>query len=347
MTVVDRTGTHEFLPRLATVAAGAGPAEDADAPLTGLLHGIDVLSETVTDVDHVGRVVKTTESALSYDALVVAVGSSASPPVIDGLDEWSWTLRSATDARRLRERIATAERVVIVGAGSTGTQLAGEISAEQPRIDVTLTEMTDRVLPALPRPLGRRAQSILRGRGVNIRTGLALTEAASHGATFDDGSHEAGLVVWTGGFVSGGTPLLPDAPLNDGRVIVDRCTQVGGHGPVFAAGDIAAHRGPDGAVAAADRTGGGKGRGALAGENAVRAAEGRRPRATTLRHIGWVLPLGGGQAVAQVGPLRLTDPLTTRVAPLMHDVVDLRHLFTVGGLPAVLGHRQEPLGLPL
>jgi NADH dehydrogenase len=156
-----------------------------------------------------------------------------------------------------------------------------------------------------------------------------------------------GAVVWTGGYVTRGSQVLPDAQVADGRIVVDRCAVVAGHGPVLAAGDIAAHRGGRGRLLpqtaqVAVRAG------ALAGANAVRMAEGRRPRPGRLGHVGWVLPIGGGQAVAQVGPVVLADRITSRVAaPLLHDVIDARHLFTVGGLPAVAGHRQRPIGLPL
>ncbi|MEE8599556.1 NAD(P)/FAD-dependent oxidoreductase [Euzebya tangerina] len=345
VTIVDAVGNHEFLPRLATVAAGAGPVDDADAPLTELLHGISVMPETATAIDHHGRAVKTTNGALTYDALVVSVGASSTPPPIPGLAEWGWTLKSAEDARRLRDHLRGAERVVIVGAGSTGTQLAGELSAQRRDVVITLTEMTDRILPSLPRALAHRAQQILRSRGVVIRTGRALREAGPGGAVFDDEEEVAGTVVWTGGFMADGTELLPEAVTLDGRVVVDRCGQVGGHGPLFAAGDIAAHRGAGGRVLPQTAQVAVQA-GALAGENAVRVAEGRAPRRKTLRHIGWVLPLGGGHAVGQVGPVSLADPLTSRLAPLLHDVIDLRHLFTVGGLPAVVGHRQQPLGWP-
>ena len=346
VTVVDTTGRHGFLPRLATVAAGVGPGEDADVAISDLLPDVEVVVGTVSEVDHRGRWIALADGReLAYDALVVAAGAQASPPPITGLADHAWTLRSPADALALRERIASTEALVIVGAGSTGTQLAGEVSARWPRTSVVLAEMADGILPNLPRALGRRATQVLADRGVTILTGVQLKEVAPHGAVFADGIEAPGLVVWAGGFASDASAVLPDAALTDGRVVVDRCAQVAGHGPLFAAGDIAAHRGPGGKVLpqtaqVAVRAG------KLAGLNALRATDGRRPRPTTLRHIGWVLPLGGGQAVGQVGPLALADPLTSRFAPLMHDAIDLRHLLTVGGLPAALRHHQDFISIP-
>lgn len=345
VTLVDTDGHHDFLPRLATVAAGVGPESDAAAPLTDLLHRIAVHTGRVASVNPAGRLATTEQGAvMPFDALVVAVGAESHPPAVPGLADHGWTLRNAADAVRLRQGIATTERLVVVGAGATGTQLAAEVSARRPTVRVTLVEMGPRILWSLPRSMADRAQAVLVGRGVGIRTGVGLAEVAPHGAVLTDGSELGGLVVWTGGFESTGTPLLPDAEQCDGRLVVDRCAQVPGHGQVFAAGDIAGHRGPRGGMLpqtaqVAVRAG------ALAGANAVRVAEGRRARPGTLHHIGWVLPLGGGQAVAQVGPITLTDPLSSRLAPFLHDAIDLRHLFTVGGLPAISAHHQKPVSL--
>lgn len=346
VTLVDRDGHHDFLPRLATVAAGVGPESDARAPLTALLHRIDVVPQAAAAVDVADRVVTTADGAsLHYDALVVAVGAQARPPAIPGLAAHGWTLRSAEDAVRLRHRIADATRLVVAGAGSTGTQLAAEVAAARPDVSVTLIEVTDRILPSLPAAMACRAEAVLRHRGVQVRTGVGLAEVTGNAAVLDDGSSLVGVVVWAGAYDSAGTALLPGAETLDGRVVVDRCTQVPAHGPTFAAGDIAAHRGTGGRLLpqtaqVAVRAG------SLAGANAVRVAEGRRARPGTLRQIGWVVPLGGGEAVAQVGPVVLADPLTSRLAPLLHDLIDVRHLFTVGGLPAIAEHHQQPVSVP-
>ncbi|CAN5338386.1 hypothetical protein BH23ACT9_BH23ACT9_24290 [soil metagenome] len=204
--------------------------------------------------------------------------------------------------------------------------------------------MADRILPSLPRSMASRALAVLASPGVAVRTQVSLAEIGPHGAVLADGTDLAGVVVWAGGFGASGTPLLPDADTTDGRIVVDRCCQVPEHGPLFAAGDIAAHRGPGGrllpqSAQVAVRAG------SLAGANAVRVAERRRVWPGTLRHIGWVVPLGGGQAVAKVGPIGLNDPLTGRLAPVLHDAIDLRHLFTIGGLPAVVDHHQQPVSL--
>lgn len=346
VTLVDADGRHGFLPRLATVAAGVGPIGDADAPLADLLPGVTLVTELVEGIDHRARALATADGrGIEWDALVLAAGAQASAPPVPGLTDHAWTLRNPDDAKRLRELVPTAESLVIVGAGSTGTQLAGEAAAAHPHLRVHLLEMADRILPSLPVGMADRARDVLRDRRVRIRTGVSLERVGPEGADLDDGTTVPGLVVWTGGYASNGNALLPDAPTTDGRLVVDRCARVSGYDRVLAAGDIAAHRGPGGRVLpqtaqVAVRAG------RLAGANAARIAEGVRPRAGRLRHIGWVLPLGDGQAVAQVEPVPLTDPLTGRLAPLLHDAIDVRHLLTVGGLPAAVRHHQDFVSLP-
>ena len=345
VTLVDADGHHGFLPRLATVAAGVGPESDADAPLAELLPGVTLVTDDVAGIDHHARALATAAGrGVEWDALVLAAGAHATAPPIPGLADHAWTLRTPEDARRLRALVPRAESLVVVGAGSTGTQLAGEVAAAHPHVQVHLLEMADRILPSLPDRMADRAHHVLVDRRLAIRTGVSLDRVGPEGDDLDDGTTVPGLVVWTGGYASNGNVLLRDAPTTDGRIVVDRCARVSGHRRILAAGDIAAHRGPGGRLLpqtaqVAVRAG------RLAGANAARIAEGLRPRAARLRHIGWVLPLGDGQAVAQVGPLPLTDPVTGRLAPLLHDAIDVRHLLNVGGLPAAVRHHQEFVSL--
>lgn len=345
VTLVDANGRHGFLPRLATVAAGGGPPEDADAPLEGLVHGAEVVRARVVAVDaDRQRLTLDTGGGLDYDGLVLATGAQARLPDIPGLADHAHPLRTPSDAKALRGMIPRAAALVVVGAGATGTQLAAEVACAHPGVAVTLADMAPRILPGLPRAMAHRAKKVLTSRGVEVITDTALREVGPDGATFSDGHAVEGLVVWAGGVVSTASGLLPDAPAIDGQLVVDRMTRVAEHGPIFAAGDIAAHRGSAGLLPQTAQVAVQAGK--LAGTNAARVAQGQRPRSGSIRHIGWVLPLGDGQAVAQVGPVVLADPATSRLAPLLHDVIDVRHLFTLGGLPATVRHHQDFISLP-
>ena len=86
--------------------------------------------------------------------------------------------------------------------------------------------------------------------------------------------------------------------------------------------------------------------GAAAGVNAARIARGLVPRAVPLRELGRVVDLGGGRGVAQVGPLALATPPLDRLAPLLHEAIDLRHLWRSGGLGALRRYRRGAANSP-
>ncbi|MFT5564556.1 MAG: NADH dehydrogenase [Myxococcota bacterium] len=337
VTVVDPTGQHDLAPRLAAVAAGRRPAGDAWAPLDALVDATLVRARAVAiDIDiDIPTVSLDDGRVLHAGAIVVTVGAGPKLPPVPGLDPTTaWSLRNAADALRLRTALPEADRLVVVGAGSTGVQLAAETASQHPHIDVHLVEAGDRVLGQFDAPLGRGAARVLRDRGVTVHLATSVDRADGDGVILSDGTRLDGVVVWATGVAADGHALLPDAPTSDGRLLVDRALRVGGR--VLAAGDIAAHRDllgrvtPPSAQIALQA-------GRAAGRNAAAIADGRMPRAASLLGLGWIVDLGG-QGVAQLGPFDVTAPLVDRVIPVLHEAIDLRHLWQAGGANAVVEH---------
>jgi 3-phenylpropionate/trans-cinnamate dioxygenase ferredoxin reductase subunit len=90
-------------------------------------HKIDVRLETAArSIDVEGQGVELDDGSwLPYDWLVLATGSAARSLDVAGSDSASvLSLRTAADAERLRERLDDAERVVVIGAGWIGTEVA-------------------------------------------------------------------------------------------------------------------------------------------------------------------------------------------------------------------------------
>ncbi len=337
--LVDPDGHHDLLPRLATVASGASPIGDAWAEVTDLLRGVEVVRERVVGIDRATReVALASGEVLTCDALVLTTGATAQTGDEDGLP-----LRTAADALRIRAALEGAERLIVVGAGATGVQLAGSAASTRPSLDVHLFERDPRVLPDAPRSLSRRAAAILRRRGVVTHLSTEV-EVLEHGIRFEDGERLDGVVVWAIGWEARGSDLLVGAPTIDGRLALDRFLRLASSDSIFAAGDVARHRDVFGrplGMSAQIALQAGK----AAGSNAVRAARGEALRPVRLFELGRVVDLGGGRGVATVGPLRFDAPVTDRLVPLLHGAVDVRHLYELGGLMAVLDHapgRHEP-----
>ncbi len=335
VTMVDSGGRHELLPRLATVAGGNGPTGDAWAPLTALLPGVEVVRGRVVEVREDARVADLEDGrVLPFDSAVVTVGSSGTLPAIPGLADNALTLANAADALAVRSALAGVRSLVVVGGGPTGVQLAGEAAATHPGLEITLVEADQRLLPAFAPALGRNAERLLRKAGVEVLTGVSLRAVTPDAAELADGSRLGGLVVWAGGLVPTASVLVPGAAGFGGRLPVDGAQRVDGSAVLFAAGDAAAQRDPDGELLPASAQVAEKS-GRVAGRNAARAARGLAPAAGRVRHRGWVVPVGHRGGVASLLGVRLGFRGSGWLVPLLHAVIDLKHLQAAGGWSAI------------
>jgi NADH dehydrogenase FAD-containing subunit len=216
-------------------------------PYERLLHAGRFVRGAATEVEP-GRVTLEDGELLEPDYLVLATGSSYPfPAKSDGLD-------SATARSHYLEAHAALEhatRVLVVGAGPSGLELAGEITAVFPGLHVTIADSADDILAG---PYDQALRDELRRQlvelGVELRLGSplrALPSAAPASRAAISVTTEAGDVleadVWYRCFgVSLNTGYLrgPLAAARDARgyVRVDRQLRVEGQQRVFAIGDI-------------------------------------------------------------------------------------------------------------
>ncbi len=337
VTVVDATGMHEFGTRLAGVAGGRAPSGDGWAPVEDLT-GLDVERAWVAGIDGAGPALiledATRETA---DAIVVATGAATRIPDVPGVREHALSLKTVADALAIRRELVEATRLIVVGGGPTGVQLAGEAANRHRHLDVTVIEAADRLLPAMPGAAGERALHLLRRRNVDVRRSSSVQRVTADGVVLASGSRLDGIVVWATGYEADGSALMPDADTLDGRLVVDGTLRVPGTVGVFAAGDVAAHTDVFGrplpmSAQTAVRAG------TVAGRNAARAANGLPSSPALLLELGRLVTLGRNVGVGTLGPIPLANPLLDGVVARMHDAVDARHLWQVGGLKGVLAH---------
>lgn len=339
VTLVDRTGNHEFSPRLAAVAGGRAPSGDGWAAADQLT-GVEVVRAAVTAVDAAAPgVVLEDGRHLGADAVVVAVGADTAWPDVPGLSEHALGLRTVADALTVRRELVEADRLVVVGGGPTGVQLAAEAAHRHRHLDVVVLEAADRLLPGMPARLGSRAEQLLRRQGVDVRRRSPVVRVTPSGVVLDRGPAIEGLVVWATGFAAAGTALLPEADTIDGRLVVDASLRVPGTIAVFAAGDVAAHRDLFATPLAMSAQSAVRA-GAVAGRNAVRVARALPPSPALLFDVGRLVTMGRHVGVGTVLGFPLAGPLLDRTVPLLHEAVDLQHLLRTGGPGAVLRHAR-------
>ncbi len=326
--VIDDSGSHDFVTRLAAVAGGTAPLSDASAPMKEFQGHTE--SARVTAVGD-GTVELANGRSIDAEAVIVTTGAEVSRPPIEGIEK-ARGLRNADDAAVLRGLISAADSLVIVGGGATGVQLAGAAAISHPGLQVHLVESANRLLPGSPRSMGRGARRILRSRGVDVLVRTDVDRFTETGVATSAGEIE-GLVVWAGGYSADASRLgLPVA--DNGRVLVGDDLLVEGMERTFAAGDVAAHLDRNGSqlpmsAQVAVRAG------TAAGENGARLVRGEELQRVRISTIGQVVDLGGRRGVAQIGPLTLSGELADLLPPLLHDAIDLKDLLEIGGIGAL------------
>jgi NADH dehydrogenase len=286
VTLIDRRNFHLFQPLVYQVATGALSPGEIAAPLRWIFRRQDnvrvVLAE-VTGFDLEARAVLTqpefdgaAPARIAYDTLIVAGGSAYS---YFGHDEWRAvapevkSLESALDVRgRILQAFEAAElepdperraawlTFVVVGAGPTGVELAGQIAelardtlpkdfrAIDPRQGrVLLVEQADRVLTAFPERLSHRAERALEGIGVSSLLGHLVVGVDEEGVTVEgaDGSRRlpARTVIWAAGVEASSLAAALAGPTGaeldrTGRMTVRPDLTLPGHPEVLALGDM-------------------------------------------------------------------------------------------------------------
>lgn len=236
VTLVDRDSAHVWKPMLHTIAAGtrdisqqqttyAGLAKDAGfAFQPGELAGLDrerreIMLAELRAPD--GRLLIPARR-LTYDTLVVALGSQANDFGTPGAAEHCWTIDSRIQADafnqevRLRMLQCLAQEVplsiAIVGGGATGVELAAELvqltesavsygaAGLAERIHITLIESSPELLAAFPKDISQATQAKLESLGIKVMTGTRVKSVESDAFVLGNGSRvEAALKVWAAG----------------------------------------------------------------------------------------------------------------------------------------------------
>jgi 3-phenylpropionate/trans-cinnamate dioxygenase ferredoxin reductase subunit len=179
---------------------------------------------------------------LAYDALVLATGLRARTlPGFDG--ERVHHLRTAADARRLRDDLAAAERLVILGAGFIGCEVAASAVALGKRVTILEPERTP-LARALGTRIGGALAGIHRARGVDVRTGEYATGMARTAGglllTTNLGNRVEGDLVLVGVGARPNLELAAAAGIDTGDgILVDEYGRTSAP-DVWALGDVAA-----------------------------------------------------------------------------------------------------------
>jgi NADH:ubiquinone reductase (H+-translocating) len=285
VTVIGRTGHHLFQPLLYQVATGIlseGEIAPATREVLARQRNAKVLLGEVTDIDLAARTVTSQvlgrKTVTPYDSLIVAAGSGQSYFGNDQFAEFAPGMKSIDDALELRGRIFGAFELaelgalrgedvdalltfVVVGAGPTGVEMAGQIAElahrtlkrdfhaiNTKRARIVLIDAAGQVLPPFGAVLGAKTKVQLEKLGVEVLLGGMVTDVTERGLVvqYKDGSTDwiaAATKIWAAGVqASSLTETLSEqtgAPLDRaGRIRVNPDLTLPGYPEVFVVGDM-------------------------------------------------------------------------------------------------------------
>ncbi len=289
VTIIDRTNHHLFQPLLYQVATGilsSGEIAPSTRQVLKKQENTNVVKGEVTNIDLEKQIVTTSLGSYTrdfeYDSLIVAAGASQSYFGNDHFAEFAPGMKTIDDALEIRARLVGAferaelakdpaqrERLltfVIVGAGPTGVELAGQLAELSHRTlvgeysnfstsaaKILLLDGAPQVLPPFGKRLGRTAQRQLEKLGVTVKLNAMVTNVDDKTVTYKstvDGSEttiEAFTKIWSAGVSASplGALVAEQAGVEldrAGRVMVNDDLTVGEHRNVFVVGDMSNYK---------------------------------------------------------------------------------------------------------
>lgn len=376
VTLVDPSPGHIWKPRLHEIAAGlllaaeerVRYAEQAAAHgftfVLGAAQALDAAARTlqvgaVQDTDGPAELLP--RRTLGFDTAVLALGSTVDDFGTPGVAEHCHALDTADGAERLHRailaqaaRVAAGEqhrlRIAIVGAGTTGVELAAELRSatghlaqyrsliDPGRVDITVLEMADRPLPGVATDTSDYARRLLDEKRVATMFGAKVVEVRAGEFHLAGGKVvTADILVWASGVRGRALDISPAPRIEKGgRMRVDPALRlIGEDGRVvdciYAIGDCAAcfEAGQDRPVGATAQAAHQQAR--LLSRSLMRQLSGRPPLPFRFRYRGTLVSLGSGKAVGDVPAGRSSLRVAGLTAKLAYLALYRAHLVELLG----------------
>jgi NADH:ubiquinone reductase (H+-translocating) len=336
----NRENHMVFHPLLADVAGASINVDAAAAPLRQMLPGVGCRTERVQRIDLAASEIEFedvngTLTRLHYDHVAIACGADSNLGIIPGMTEHAFPFKIMRDAIALRQHIvgrmekaeasSDPERrrwylhFIIVGAGFSGVEVAGEINElvrsstrfyrnfKKEDVVVTMVHSQDQILPEVAPSLREFARKKMEKAGITIVLKSRAVAATHEGVELDDGRKlHGGTIVCTIGTTA--SPLVQNlkVPKEKGRIRTTPEMRIEGQTNAWALGDCALiindfDKKPSPTTGQfAER------QGRQAALNLVRILRGEPTSPFSFKALGQLCSIGGYSAVAEMFGMRVS-----------------------------------------
>jgi NADH dehydrogenase len=350
LVLVNKHNFHMFMTQLHEHATGTSDNDEVMVPLDTILEGKDVkfIKGWVDDIDLKNRLVLVDHGdiKLPFKYLVVALGSEPEYYNIEGLKEYSVSLRSLYSARNIRKKIqqllsqANNQPLTFVvgGGGLTGIEFAGELAfmlqknyaQYKDNYKIIIIEGAKELLPGMDSDMAQYAKETLEEMGVEVVTGELIKRVTENRIFLTSGEKISySLLLWAGG-IKGNKVLAQSGLKTDarGRVEVNEYLQSIVDPEVYVVGDSVFVKNPkDGKVVAATAQSAMQ-QGEVAAYNIYADITGKEKRVYHPLILGTLVSIGRGKGLGKVTSFKLKGI----TASLLKEAIPLKYRYSLGGL---------------
>ena len=271
--LVDKINYHQFQPLLYQVATAGLDASNISFPLRKAFHNsknVRIRVEELKEVIPAQNKIITTNEEISYDALVLALGTETNFFGNQKLMDKAFPMKSIVEALQLRHRLIrnfenalvvkdpnelqALMNIVVVGGGPTGVEISGALAEmkkyvlpkDYPELD--FSKMNIFLLEGGPKTLGTmsersasQSKKYLEKLGVKVMTNTLVSDYDGESVRLKDGNIiPSNTVIWAAGVTGVVPPGIDKTIIAKGnRLIVDRQCRVKGSANIYAIGDLA------------------------------------------------------------------------------------------------------------
>ncbi len=271
LVLLDKNNYHLFQPLLYQVSSSGLEPDSIAYPIRKVLRqkkNTHYRLTSVQQIDTKNALITTDIGRLPYDKLVIATGADNNFFGIDSVAESALTMKSLTDGLNIRSKLLgnyekalntndreaklSLMRIVIVGGGPTGVELAGALAElnniilpkDFPDLDLSLTqihlvESSDRILSAMSEESSVKATEALEKLGVTVYVNTEVKDYHNNIATTNtDTIFRTDTLIWAAG-VKGEFPEGIDQDLigKGNRIVADGYCRIKGYDNIYVLGD--------------------------------------------------------------------------------------------------------------
>ncbi|KAG2733180.1 hypothetical protein G9P44_004170 [Scheffersomyces stipitis] len=206
----------------------------------GTNHSTTYIKASAVDVDLGKQVVSLSSgSKINYDNLIVASGNRSEHPAfkLGNKTDASYTIESG---KELAKSIRSAKSIAVIGGGSTGVELAGEIAyVYGQKKNIKLYTGSSQPLPSLSKSIGNKATKQLQDLNVEVINNRRAKNITKTSVEFNDGSVEKFDLVIPAFKYTPNSEFLPKDVLDkNGYVVTDKYFRLENYHNVIAVGDV-------------------------------------------------------------------------------------------------------------